>query len=561
MGTPPDGRTRAAPGGKASLQAHTDIASIDGAAFRSSFTDACALLRRHIPALNAINVFPVPDGDTGVNMHLTLREGVRALAATEGDDLAAAAQALAHGSLMGARGNSGVILSQILGGLATGLAGRREADGPALAAALSSASEAAYGALSDPVEGTILTVIRDAARAVADDPPARVDGVLERAVQAAKQAVDRTPELLPVLKEAGVVDAGGLGLAIILEGVLRSLRGDSLDVDLAPDVAVEAGWRSEAASLHEAEHGESGYCTEFIVAGTELEPAVARGELSALGTSLLIVGGGDLLRVHLHTARPDDALAYGRTLGELSHVKVDNLEAQIQRFVSNKTAPDTTAAGLRVVAVAAGDGIEAAFRSVGVGTLVQGGQTMNPSAGEILQAIESCSADRIVVLPNNKNIIASAKQAAEKSTKQVTVVPSRSVPQGIAAVLALNSDLSFDANTAAMEGALATVRSAEVTRAVRATTIEGRRIEIGQAIGVVDGALRVVADDIDAAVHACVEEMRSPESSLLTLYAGHDTRDEDAAALVDELRDSYPDIEVELVRGGQPHYPYLLSLE
>ena len=561
MGTPPDGRTRAAPGGKATLQPHTDIASIDGSTLRSSFTDACALLKRHIAALNAINVFPVPDGDTGANMHLTLREGVRALAATEGDNLAEAVEALAHGTLMGARGNSGVILSQILRGLATGLAGRREADGPALAAALSVASEAAYGALSEPVEGTILTVIQDSARSVADEPPATVDGVLERAVAAAKQAVDRTPELLPQLKEAGVVDAGGLGLAIILEGVLRSLRGDSLDVDLAPDVAVEAGWRSEAASLHQAEHGVSGYCTEFIVEGEKLEPAAARERLGALGTSLLVVGGDGLLRVHLHTKQPDEALAYGRTVGELSQVKVDNLEAQIQRFVSDQPTPTETAAGLSVVAVVAGEGIEAAFRSVGVADLVRGGQTMNPSAGEILEAIESCAAEQIAVLPNNKNIIAAAQQAAEESTKQVTVVPSRSIPQGIAAVLALTPDLSFEANTAMMERALASVRSAEVTRAVRATTIEGKRIELGQAVGVVDGAMRVVADDIDAAVRACVEAMRSPDSSLLTLYAGEDVRDEDAERLVEALGDHYPDVEVELVRGGQPHYPYLLSLE
>jgi hypothetical protein len=553
MSTPADDRARAAQVGR------EQAARLDGASFREAFSDACGLLQRHIDALNAINVYPVPDGDTGTNMHLTLRAGVNELRAATGDDVASVSKALAHGALMGARGNSGVILSQVLRGLAAALDGRREADGPALAAALSTGAEAAYDALSEPREGTILTVVREAAEAV-DPPPATVEETLARAVAAAHDAVARTPELLPVLKEAGVVDAGGLGLAIVLEGVLRSLRGDTLDVDLAPAAAVEAGWRGEAASLHRAEHGESGYCTEFLVQGEDLDLASARARLADIGTSLLVVAGEGLLRVHLHTAKPDDALAYGRSLGELSHVKVDNLEQQIRRWASEEPPPPV-AAGIDVVAVAAGAGIEEAFRSVGVTHLVRGGQTMNPSAAEVLAAIEACPAGQVVVLPNNKNIIATAEQAAERSSKRVTVVPSRTIPQGVAAVLAMNSDQPFEENAAAMERALASVRSAEVTRAVRATTLEGRRIEAGQAIGIVDGELRVVAGDVNAAVLACVDEMRSPDASLLTLYAGEDARDEDADALVAELRARHPELEVELVRGGQPHYPYILSLE
>ena len=539
---------------------HAGVDTLNGATFRRAFTDAYSLLQRHVPVLNAINVFPVPDGDTGTNLHLTLRKGIEALEQTSSDDLAALAESLAHGALMGARGNSGVIFSQILRGFATALEGRRQADGPALAEALRVAADSAYSALSEPVEGTILTVARAAAEAVTPDPPASVEETLQRASAAAMEAVDRTPELLPVLKEAGVVDAGALGLAVVLEGLLRSVRGDSLEVDLAPDVAVEAGWRSEAASLHRTDHGESGYCTEFIVTGEGIESVAVRERLSSLGTSLLVVGGGDLLRVHLHTAQPDDAITYGRTLGELSQVKVDNLEAQIQRFVSDESPPAMTA-DIGIVAVAAGEGIEAAFRGVGVTHLVRGGQTLNPSAGEILEAIDACPTEQVIVLPNNKNIIAAAQQAAGHSSKQVMVVPSRSIPQGIAAALALNPDLPFESNAEAMELALASVRSAEVTRAVRATTLEGQRIELGQAIGVVDGALKVVADDMQAAVHACVEQMRSPEASLLTLYAGLDVREEDARALVDALRDGYPNLEIELVRGGQPNYPYLLSLE
>jgi DAK2 domain fusion protein YloV len=559
MGTPPDDLTRAALSGRVASEARA-ATSLDGALLRTLFADACSLLHRHIDALNAINVFPIPDGDTGTNMHLTLRAGVDELAKTTGD-LSAALQALAHGALMGARGNSGVILSQVLHGFAEALEGRRGADGPALADAFQAAKQAAYAALSEPVEGTILTVAREAAEAVADEASATVEEVLARAVAAAKEAVARTPELLPVLKEAGVVDAGGLGLAIVLEGLLRSLRGESLDVNLAPQVAVDAGWRSEAASLHRAEHGESGYCTEFMVSGHGFDAPAVRAHLGSLGTSLLVVGGADLLRVHLHTTRPDDAIAYGRTLGELAQVKADNLEAQIESWISQAEAPPPVTASIGIVAVAAGEGIEEAFRSVGVTHLVRGGQTMNPSAGEILEVIEACPEAQVVVLPNNKNIIASAKQAAERASKQVAVVPSRSLPQGVAAVLALNPDLPFEENTAAMERALTSVRSAEVTRAVRATTIEGRRIEMGQAIGIIDGKLCVVAKDIAAAVKACVEEMRSPQAGLLTLYSGRDVRDEDAETLAAELRAQYPDLEVELVPGGQPHYHYILSLE
>jgi hypothetical protein len=534
----------------------------DGALARRLFADAATLLHRHIDALNAINVFPVPDGDTGTNMHLTLRAGLDELAKTSGNDLSAAISALAHGALMGARGNSGVILSQVLHGFADAITGHGDAGGPELVEALQAAKRSAYAALSEPVEGTILTVIREAAEAVGRAPTASVSEVLSTAVDAAKTAVERTPELLPALKEAGVVDAGGLGLAIILEGLLRSLRSEPLDVDLAPANAVQIVRRSEAVSLHRSEHGESGYCTEFMVSGRGIDPNAARAHLSALGSSLLVVGGADLLRVHIHTTQPDDALAYGRSLGELTQVKVDNLEAQIESWLAREPeAPPPVASGLGIVAVAAGEGIEQAFRSVGATHFVKGGQTMNPSAGEILEAIESCPEANVIVLPNNKNIIASAQQAAEQSTKRVAVIFSRSIPQGVAALLALSPDLSFDETASAMERALSSVRSAEVTRAVRATTIDGQQIAIGQAIGIVDGKLRVVAEDIPSAVVACVNEMRSEQSSLLTLYAGRDVRDEDASTLARELGARYADLTIELVPGGQPHYQYLLSLE
>ncbi len=534
--------------------------TLDGRTLRRLFTDTCALLHRHIDVLNAINVFPVPDGDTGTNMHLTMRAAIDEMDRAPGDDAPAVMRALAHGALMGARGNSGVILSQVLRGFDAALAGHAAVEAPALIDAFVAARAAAYEALSQPKEGTILTVIREAAEAVARQPQPTVEDVLQTAVVTARDAVARTPELLPVLKEAGVVDAGGLGLAIVLEGLLRSWRGDPLDIDLAPQMAVAAGWRSDAASLHRAEHGESGYCTEFIVSGPALEGAAAATRLGELGSSLLVVGDEGLLRVHIHTPRPDDALAYGRTLGELSHVKVDNLEQQVQRF-SQQPAHPPISSNFSVVAVAAGAGIEATFLSMGVTQIVRGGQTMNPSAGEILAAIEEAPANDVIVLPNNKNIVATAQQAAEQSAKRVVVIATTSIPQGVSAALALNADLSLEENAAAMERTLGTVRSAEVTRAVRATTIEGRHVESGQAIGLIDAALAVVADDVATAAQQCVAEMLSAEATLLTVYAGEDVLEADAEALVAALRRQYPSLEVMLVQGGQPHYPYILSLE
>ncbi len=532
---------------------------LTGSGLRQMFRDAHGLLERHVGALNAINVFPVPDGDTGTNMHLTLRAAVDALEQSDADDVSGVTATLARGALMGARGNSGVILSQVLLGLARGLEGKTEAGGSDIASALTEASDAAYAALAEPREGTILTVVRAAAEATANATTNDPGRILSIAVDAAHEAVQQTPELLPVLKEAGVVDAGGLGLAIVLDGLSRSLQGETLEVDLAPDVPDAAGWQSQAATLHQAEHGTPGYCTEFIVSGRDIDSDAARAKMAELGGSLLVVGDETLLRVHVHTATPDDALDYGRTLGEVSQVKVDNMEAQVQTFAGEPAPSNVTNVG--VVAVASGAGIEAAFRGLGVTQLVEGGQTLNPSAGEILAAIESCPQDQVVVLPNNGNIIGAAEQAAAQSNKSAVVIPSRSIPQGVAAVLALSPDLSFEENGSAMERAIAQVRSAEVTRAVRTTTMDSRNINAGQAIGIVDGTLSVVAHSIEEAVLESVAKMGPETASLLTVYSGSDVRAGDDDALANRLREQQPDLEVELVRGGQPHYAYLLSLE
>jgi DAK2 domain fusion protein YloV len=541
---------------------HLDVSvlELDGPSLRRAFDDANALLGRHIEALNAINVYPVPDGDTGTNMSLTLRAAVEAMDKQTNTGVSASIEALARGALLGARGNSGVILSQVLRGLSEGLEGVASVDGPALARALGAAQTAAYGALSQPREGTILTVIREAAESAARQEEAKVSLTLDIAAKAAFEAVEHTPEMLPVLKEAGVVDAGALGLAIVLDGLRRSVAGEPLDVNLAPNVDPSGSWQSNAASLHRQEHGDSGYCTEFLIDGNELDAGKTRARLEAMGTSLLVVGQADLLRVHIHTTQPDDVLAYGRSLGELTHTKIDNLEAQIDSFAGAEME-DGQASQISVVAVASGSGIEQAFRSIGVDTIVEGGQTMNPSAGEILEAIESASGRQVIVLPNNKNIVAAAEQAAHESPKDVVVIATTSVPQGIAAALTLNPDLSLGENKALMEHSLGSVRSGEVTRAVRATTLNGRAVRVGDVIGLVDGDLRVVASAVPEAVAETVQAMLQDDASLLTLYSGRDTSEGDATILAESMREEHNTIEVELIRGGQPHYLYLISVE
>jgi DAK2 domain fusion protein YloV len=532
--------------------------NIDGPLFKKLFSDADQLLHRHVEALNAINVFPVPDGDTGTNMHLTLHAGVEELTNPGNRTLSEAAHALAHGTLMGARGNSGVILSQVLRGFDSAFASRETISGADISAAFKGAEDAARSAISQPREGTMLTVIGDVARALAERQPGAALEALDLAVFEANTSVARTPDLLPVLKEAGVVDAGGAGLAIILEGLARSLRGDTLDIDLAPRGSVREDWRTSSA-LHQ-EGDEHGYCTEFVINGPGLDAGTVQERLPSFGSSLLVVDGDGLIRVHLHTEDPDAAIAYGRTLGDLSHVKVDNLEEQVSRFAA-ATPRAPVASSIDIVAVVNGPGIEAAFRGIGMAHPVRGGQTMNPSAGEVLAAIDACGANEVVVLPNNRNIIAAARQAAGKSPKRVAVIPSASVPQGLAAALALNRDLTFDENVDAMERALTTVRSAEVTRAVRDTTIDGRNVRVGQSIGIVEGRIRVVEDDLSSAVHGCLVEMFSEGMSLLTIYSGADVRDAEVDALAESIKVSYPSLEVEPVRGGQAHYPYILSLE
>jgi DAK2 domain fusion protein YloV len=541
---------------------------LSGTQIRDMFAAGMTWLERHVDGVNAVNVFPVPDGDTGTNMFLTMRSTLQE-ASQAGDQSAdAILAAMAHGSLMGARGNSGVILSQIIRGFARAHEGRDDLDGSSLTSGLEAASDAAYKAVTRPAEGTILTVIRECAAVVRshlDAGDVDVQSLLSAAVQEAAASVERTPTLLPALAEAEVVDAGGLGLFFLLEGMLRHLRGESLDVDVGAETdTVGSDWLAATERRHSLEESLYGYCTEVLIAGTALDPDVTREAMLELGDSVLVVGDASLVRVHVHTDDPGAVLTHGTATGSLAQVKVDNIRRQAERFVvmhEAKSGPPPARMSQASVAVVAGAGMAAVFESVGCTRVVSGGPTMNPSIKEILAAVEACPSDEVIVLPNDKNIMMAAQQAAGATTKRVHVVPSRSMPQGLAALLAMNPEESVEENVAAMEEALGSVKTIEVTRAVRSTSVGGVVVSEGQVIAVVDDRLELATDSPEAAVVDAVRAVAGGGTSLITLYRGGASSESDASALADLLREQFPDHEVEAHNGGQPHYDYIVSVE
>jgi DAK2 domain fusion protein YloV len=543
-------------------QPPTDPPAIDGPALGRALAAAERALEAHREALNAINVFPVPDGDTGTNMYMTMREACVAVGDIRSADMPAfgVAGVAARAALMGARGNSGVILSQILTGFAEAEDSRSPLDGRALAAALARGRGAAYRVISNPREGTILTAISAAAQAAAGTQAAASPvEALAAAAAAAQEATDRTPELLPLLREAGVVDAGAQGLAIMLDAMARSLRGDEA---AAPRLfgAIDEAWLAATRAVHDAgEH--SGFCTEFVITGPGLDPEAVRARLLSMGSDVLVVPAGGALRAHLHTAAPEEAFAYGRTLGAVSHEKAEDMEAQFGALEAQARPQAAAVRGVAVVAVAAGAGMEALFRLLGAAGVAHGGRTMNPSAGEIREAIAAAGGAETIVLPNNRNVVLAAEQAARDVGAGVHVVPSRSIPQGVAAMIAYNAEATAGENVAAMEAAIAAVRTGEVTLAARATKIHSIDVRRGQPIALVDGDLALAAESVAEAAYACAGRMlEGGEGAMVTLYRGEGETAEGAEALAARLRADFG-CEVEVVDGGQPHYPYLIGVE
>ena len=537
--------------------------TIDGELLREIVYAGTRCLEANVDAINALNVFPVPDGDTGINMLLTLK------AANESPELprpgtgngAEVSHALARGALLGARGNSGVIFSQFMKGISTALADRDECDGEGLAAALVAASSSGYQAVGKPVEGTMLTVMRAAAEGAGSvgGPPAEV---LRAALASAERALEHTPEQLPVLKEAGVVDAGGQGVVAFLAGALGCLDGTEAKLTIATP---EGGLAQAATNVAHGflEHTEEemyGYCTQFIVQGEGLDLEAVREQVTAMAVSTVVVGDDRTLRVHAHAEDPGPLLSLGASIGTLDQINIQNMDAQHTQFMARHGYVSETGA-LAVVAVSPGPGIGRVLTDLGAAALVPGGQTMNPSAAELMDAARGLHAERVVLLPNNPNILMAAQQAAELSDGAVSVVPSRTVPQGIAAMLAFNPDLEAEANLQAMTAAMDSVRSAEVTTAVRSTTIDGIRVEQGQAIALLDGHLAAAAATPAEALLAAVERAAPGEGSLVTLYYGADVDAEAARAAADEVAARFAGVETEVIEGGQPHYHYFVSIE
>ena len=531
------------------------------------------------PEIDALNVFPVPDGDTGTNMSMTFNAGAAEIKGMDSDNIYDIAKKLSKGLLMGARGNSGVILSQIFRGFAMGLEGHESVDAVAFANAWKSGAEVAYKAVMKPVEGTILTVSRGAASAAIKKAESTNDAVevMRAALDGAKAALAKTPEMLPVLKEVGVVDSGGQGLVFIYEGFLSALTGEyiaSEDFQATPATMTEminAEHHKSVAGHVATEDITFGYCTEIMI-GLKQGPTYVKdfdyeefqNYLSNLGDSLLVVNDDEIVKVHVHTEDPGLVMQEGLKYGALVKVKVDNMrnqhDAQVQKEEAIQAAPSAPK-DFALIAVVAGDGLADIFKSQGVDYVISGGQTMNPSTEDIVKAIEQVNAKNVIILPNNKNIFMAAQSAAEVVDVNAAVVETRTVPQGFTSLLAFDPSQSIEANVEAMTASLSDVTSGSVTLAVRDTTIDGLEIHENDILGMVDGKILVSTPDMDQALLDTFDKMIDEDSEIVMIYVGEEGNQDQAQALAEKLEEAHEDIEVEIFQGDQPVYPYLFSVE
>lgn len=532
---------------------------IGGQELRQLFAASTAWLERHAAYINSLNVFPVPDGDSGTNMLLTMQAALKEVHASPEHSAGTMLKALAHGALLGARGNSGVILSQIIRGFARAIEKKDTINAGDFAAALIEGARTAYKGVVKPVEGTILTVVRESADAAAQAAAHSDDlrWVWAKTVEAARASVVRTPMLLPVLKDAGVVDAGGQGLLVILEGALKYLNGEPMEL-------AAAGVGAQALDQMAREEG-WGFDIQFHIRGTHLDVDAIRERISSMGESALVVGDPSLVKVHVHAPTPGAILDYGCSVGTITNIIVENMQEQYIDFMAGQTAkPPITAediAGMTTVAVVAGGGMARVFESLGVGRIVTGGQTMNPSTQDILQAIESVKTDQVIVLPNNKNIIPAAEQAKALSKKQVAIIPTKTMPQGIAALLAFNFQSDLETNVKAMTRATQSIYTIEITKATRSAKFDSLEVKEGQFIGLIDDDLASANDDMTALVLDLLQRVNTKEREIITLYYGAAVTANDAEALSQAIQAKYPNQEIEVVSGGQPHYHFILSVE
>lgn len=556
---------------------------MDGNDFRKALVAGAQTLGENKELVNSLNVFPVPDGDTGTNMYLTVLSAVKESEKVGESRIGKVAAAASMGSLMGARGNSGVIFSQILRGFSRYVEPYDRVDGAQLAKALERAAQTAYQAVLKPVEGTMLTVARELAKAALDAAKRGDDivSVLDSAIEHAQEVLDRTPEMLPTLKEAGVVDAGGKGLLLFIIGLRRGLLDEGIYVEaVQPATAAAVGSsipgidQSVVGLGLEDEHPETlaelefGYCTEFILKGQGLSTDQIRKDLQGFGDCLLVVGTDEVVKIHIHTAHPGIILDYGVKLGQLSAIDINNMDEQKEEFRRGGHAQDEVVqadAGptreVGIVAVAVGEGIEEIFKSLNVDEVVRGGQTMNPSAEDLASAVRRTRAAKVLVLPNNGNVVLTARQVQELVDAELEVVPTETIPQGIAALIAYDPDASIEDNAKAMASAAKRVKTGEVTYAVRDSSHNGVEVSERDFIGIAGGELRVAGKQCAEVVRSLVTDMVQPDDELITLFYGEDVSESEASRLAEQIAEDHPTCEVELQYGGQPLYYYIIMVE
>jgi DAK2 domain fusion protein YloV len=530
--------------------------------FKSMIVAGARLLENNKEIINEMNTFPVPDGDTGTNMTLTMRSSLNEIHKVSENSVGLVAGALANGSLLGARGNSGVILSQIFRGFAKGLEGKARVQPKEFAAAMQIGVDVAYKAVMKPVEGTMLTIARESAK-MAITSAAKGNGftqLLQDVVTHAEAILEKTPDMLPVLKEAGVVDAGGKGLIHIYEGFLKHLLGEEIPFYILPVEAEHKPFKPQ--EVVRKEDIEFAYCTELMVRGEGLDPDTIREQICGFGDSVMAVGDETMVKVHIHTNNPGQVLEKALMHGTIHGIKIDNMHEQhTALLLEEKDMAPVEVDGQAVVAVSAGVGLSDIFKSLGVAKVVEGGQTMNPSTEDILQAVRSLPQKEIIILPNNKNIVLAAKQVPELIDKKIRVVETRTVPQGIAAMLAFSSEEPLDENAVAMERARKGVKSAQVTFAVCDSRVGGQQIRQNDIIGILEDEIVVVGKDVNQAVKDLLFKMTTDEDEIITLYYGEAVDEDSSAALAEELSVLFNGKDVERYQGGQPFYYYIVSVE
>ncbi|AJO58205.1 DAK2 domain-containing protein [Bacillus subtilis] len=551
------------------------IRTLNGRTFAEMILAGAQNLSQNASAVDALNVFPVPDGDTGTNMNLSMTSGAREVEQMDTDDIGKVGSALSKGLLMGARGNSGVILSQLFRGFSKNIETKKEINALEFAAALQAGVDMAYKAVMKPVEGTILTVAKDAAKKamILAEKETDITALMTAVTEEAEASLNRTPELLPVLKEVGVVDSGGKGLLCVYEGFLASLRGETVPqkaVLPSLDDMVSAEHHKSAQSMMNTEDIEFGFCTEVMVrldqTKREFDEGTFRQDLSQFGDSLLVIADESLAKVHIHAEEPGNVLNYAQHYGELIKIKIENMREQHTSIISqeskpadNETPPAKQPYG--IVTVAMGEGIADLFKSIGASVVIEGGQTMNPSTEDIVDAVKSVNADTVFILPNNSNIIMAANQAASVVDEQVFVIPAKTVPQGMSALLAFNPDQEAEANEANMLSAIQQVKSGQVTFSVRDTHIDGKDIKKGDFMGILNGTIIGTSENQLSAAKMLLSEMIGEDDEIVTILYGEDASQEEAEQLEAFLSEKYEEIEVEIHNGKQPLYSYIVSAE